>query len=366
MVARKSAVKPNGKTATAVNPAVPEMAKPAPVSSAGKSPASPAMKNLGIESSEDVATRHLKIMFWGATATRKTETVLRNFPGVLVIDAEGNTDQCVQNKNIPAFLRVKTTDTRKVLEIVDALAKGQIKMQDGSPVQTLCIDSVSVLWGVQQEVASSLAEQRAIRYNKEIDQAGTTPLDWVKAKRPLKMLLNRFAKTQVPYLILIAREKDLFAELPGGELKKIGVTPNAVKDTEYDMNLGLHFSMNEGQRWGYEVTKVQGGLVDLFPLGGKGNALPLDKLFEYASILRPDAPEQDNGEDESLPDRIAQTMMDDERNHTQSKLIEYATTKGFNAQSLGAILKAAGFSGFDPTRWSEMIKAIDDAASTMR
>jgi hypothetical protein len=320
------------------------------------------MKSLGIESSEDVDTRHLKIMFWGATGSRKTETVLRNFPNVLVIDAEGNTDQCVRNKNIPPFLRVKTTDTRKVLEIVDALAKGQIKMQNGQPVKTLCIDSVSVLWGVQQEVASSLAEQRAVKYNREIDQAGTTPLDWVKAKRPLKMLLNRFAKTQVPYLILIAREKDLFHELPGGELKKIGVTFNAVKDTEYDMNLALHFLLDESRKWSYEVTKVQGGLGEIFPLGGRGATLPLEKLWEYAAALRPDKPEDDNGEDETLPDRIAANIIEEERSHTQSSLIAYAQEKGFSATALGAILKAAGFKGFDPNRWKEMTEAIDKAA----
>jgi hypothetical protein len=363
MVARKTNEKVNGAKPTAIVPAVAEMPKTAPpaaVSSAGKSPA---MKSLGIENSEDVEIRFLKIMFWGATSTRKTETVLRNFPGVLVIDAEGNTDQCVRSKYIPPFLRVKTTDTRKVLEIIDAAAKGQIKMPDGSPVRTICIDSVSVLWGVQQEVAGSLAEQRAIKYKKELDQAGTTPLDWVKAKRPLKMLLNRFAKTNIPFLILIAREKDLVADQLDGSIKKIGVTFNAVKDTDYDMNLALRFILDDNRRWSYEVTKTQGGLNDLFPIGGKGSALPLDKLFEYAASLRPDAPTVDNGEDETLPDRIAATIMEDERAHTQSSLISYAGEKGFNATALGEILKAAGFKGFDPTRWKDMIEAIDKASA---
>lgn len=372
MVTRKS----NGKTPTkadAVHPAHPPIAiladepatKPAPnngVSSAGKiSPAQiQEMKRLGIEYSEEVDERHLKLLLWGATSTRKTETVLRNFPNVLIIDAEGNTDQCVKNKAIPPFQRVKTQDSRRVLDILEAASKGLIRMPNGEKIQTICIDSVSVIWSVQQEVAATLAEKKAQRYNKPLDDASITMQDWNKAKRPLKMVLNRFAKTDIPYLVLIAREKPLYEELPGGELKKTGVTPNMVKDTEYDMNLALHFTFSE-KRWGYEVTKVQGGLNELFPLGGAGSALPLDKLFEYAQKLRPETPEA-GGDDDNLADQIATTIIQETVERTQANLIKYATEKGFSAQELGSILKGAGFKGFDPTRWEDMIQAVEKAA----
>jgi hypothetical protein len=372
MVARK----PNGTTkpkvaATPVHPPIatpaPDIAtKPAPagpVSSAGKlsSQQIQAMKSLGIEYSEEVEERHLKLLFWGATATRKTETVLRNFPNVLLIDAEGNSDQCVKNKKIPPFQRVKTSDTRKILEVLDAAAKGLIRMPNGEKILTVCIDSISVVWSVQQEVAASLAEKKAQKYNKPLDDASITMQDWNKAKRPLKSVLNRFSKTDIPFLVLIAREKPLYEELPGGELKKIGVTANMVRDTEYDMNLALHFIMTE-KRFGYEVTKVQGALGELFPLGATGSDLPLDKLFEYARKLRPEAKEAD-GDGENLADEIATTIIQETVEHTQANLIKYATEKGFSAQELGAILKGAGFKGFDPANWDGMIKAIDSAVS---
>lgn len=320
------------------------------------------MKSLGIEFSEEAEERHLKVMFWGATSTRKTEGVLRNFPNVLLIDAEGNSDQCVKNRNIPPFQRVKTQDSRKVLEVLEAAAEGLIRMPNGQPIQTVCIDSISVIWSVQQEVAAALAEQRASRYNKAASEATVTMQDWGKAKRPLKMVLNRFSKTTIPYLILIAREKDLYQELPNGDLKKVGVTYNAVKDTEYDMNLVLHFLMDENRKWAYEVSKVQGGLNDIFPIGGRGNALPMDKLFEYAARLKPEAQEA-TGDDEDLADKIASSMMA-QVDHTQSNLIKYATEKGFSAQELGNILKDAGFSSFDATHWDAMVKAIYRAAET--
>lgn len=56
-----------------------------------------------VELSSEIKNRNLKIMFWGKTATRKTETILRNFPGVLLIDTEGNSDQCVEFRRYRHF-----------------------------------------------------------------------------------------------------------------------------------------------------------------------------------------------------------------------------------------------------------------------
>ena len=94
---------------------------------------------------------------------------------------------------------------------------------------------------MSQEVAATLAQ----KYNKPLEDASVTMQDWNKAKCPLKMVLNRFAKTNIPFLILIAREKPLYEELPGGDLKKVGLTPNMVRNSEDDLNLALRFSFNE-------------------------------------------------------------------------------------------------------------------------
>ena len=52
-------------------------------------------------SSSQLNNRRLKLLFWGGWATRKTETVLRHFPNVLIIDTEGNVDQVIGNPGYP-------------------------------------------------------------------------------------------------------------------------------------------------------------------------------------------------------------------------------------------------------------------------
>lgn len=336
-----------------------------PVSSAGNLTLAQVaeMKKLGIEYSEEVEERHLKLMFWGDSGTRKIETVLRNFPNVLLIDTEGNSDMCVRNPKIPPFQRVKTQDSRKVLQVLEAAGKGLIRMPNGSPIETVCIDSVSVLWGVQQEVAAALAEQRALKYNKAIEDANTTQNDWGRAKRPMKAILNRFSKGTIKILVLIAREKDLVKEGPDGQLVKLGLTYDAVKNTHYDMNLTLHFQWDgpDKKRWSYQVTKVQGPtLGETFPDGSTGTAIPFDQLWAFTDKLKP--VEEEGGEGDNLAEEIATTMTKAAVEHTQANLIKYATEKGFTAAELGAILKEAGFSGFDPAKWDAMITTIDNAA----
>lgn len=316
------------------------------------------MNDLGIELSSNVQNRHVKLLFWGATGTRKTESVLRNFPQVLTIDAEGNTDQCVDMVDvIPPFLRVKTKDTRKVMEVLDQVATGKIRFPDGSPVETVCIDSVSVLWSVQQEVAAVNAEKRAKRYNKNLDEATMTQLDWVIGKRPLKRIYARLSSSPIKYLVMIAREKDLYKEKEGSnELIKIGVQPDCMKGLDYDMNLVMHFLFDEGGKWKAEVTKVQGGLGRIFPHKSIHNEFPYAKLAEYAKkIVASETAEEDETE-------VAEKVVEHEEQLTQPKtqaeLIKYARSYGLEPRNLGSILQGAGFKEFDPNKWEDMKAAI--------
>jgi hypothetical protein len=50
------------------------------------------------------------MLLWGDAGTRKTETILRYFPDVLLIDCEGNSDHCIGMPEIPPFIRVVTKD----------------------------------------------------------------------------------------------------------------------------------------------------------------------------------------------------------------------------------------------------------------
>jgi len=308
----------------------------------------------GLELSTNVTKKNVKLLFWGKTGSRKTETVLRNFPHVLIIDAEGNSDQCVDVPEIKPFLRVKTKDTRQVMEIIDKVANGEVKFPDGSPVETVCIDSVSILWSVQQEVAAKSAEKRAEKYNKPKDEATLTQLDWVMAKRPMKRLSNRFNGTNIKFLVLIGREKDLYDE-NGNDLKKIGVTADVMKGTEYDMSACLHFYFDGNGKWTYEVTGVKGSLGQkIFPMHSKGNVFPMSELLDYSRNLKPDA------KNEATEDEIAESIVSEEnQERTWSAMLAYAKKFDITQEMLGNILRGAGFQAFKVSDWDEMKDAID-------
>jgi hypothetical protein len=270
-----------------------------------------------------------------------------------LIDVEGNSDQCADNPEIPEYLVVKTKDPRKVLEWIDKVAAGKVKFEDGSPVETLAIDGYTVLWNVQKEFAAVNAEKRASRYNKAIEEAGATQLDWGLAKRPLGQIANRMNNLAVKYLVLTAREAPLYKE--GAESVKIGERPDVVKGTEYEMNLILRF-FNEGGTWGYETTKVQGTLSNIFPTGKRGKDIPFARLFEYASSIKPVALKEKSETD------LAGEQADD-ANHTKEELIAYGKEKGLDVSGIGKALKGAGFVEVDLSRWKEMIEAIDAVLS---
>jgi hypothetical protein len=319
------------------------------------------INKFGIEMSTDVAPGGAKILFWGDTSTRKTEAVLRNFPHVLLIDAEGNSDPCLRMKEIPPFMRIKTKDPRKVMELLRSCEKGEIKFPDGSSVETFCIDSWSVLWGVQSEFAAALAEARSARKNYNVAEANATPSDWGKAKRPMKSLLNAANGSKIRYMVFIARQKEEVIELPNGDTKKTGeVMADVMKNTMYDMNLALHFKYVSGS-WCFSTTKVQGDLSTIFPLGKQQPALPYDKLFKFFS-------ENELGQGATQDDAdIAREQVEEdmavEFQPSQAGLISYAKSKGLAATDVGAALKASGIHAFDVKIWDDMVMAVDKEIS---
>jgi hypothetical protein len=316
--------------------------------------------------STEVVERHLKVLFWGPTGGGKTEMILRNFPGVALFDTEGNSDMCLDHPAIKPFLQVKTKDIRKIQAGIQA-ARKPIKMPSGVMLQTIGVDSGSILWAEQTDVAAYLAEQRAQRKNQDMDSANITQNDWTKAKRPLKRLMLEFSLTVIPFLIMTAREKDLYEEQPNGDLKKVGVIPDLVKNSVYDFNLAVRLFVEGGKR-SYEITKVQGSLGELFPVGSRGTNFPIEKLLQYAERLQPGPEDNLDGDADGETDLAAKIAAEEAQSameRTQSNLIKLATERGYNATELGAILKGKGFSGFDPSRWNDMVKAVIDAPTTL-
>ena len=272
------------------------------------------------------------------------------FPHVLIVDAEGNTDQCVNMPEIPQFLRVKTKNAREVMDVLDQVGAGKIKFPDGHLVETICIDSWSVLWGVGQEVAAKSAEKRAASKGYKVEDATPTQIDWVLAKRPLKRIMTRMSGLNARYLILICREKDPYNEDNNNKAEPV---PDMVKGTDFEMNLVLHFGF-EGMKWFYQTTKVQGALKELFPYMGKGYDFPMKELAKYALALKPDDKVDRDEED------VAKDMLSTETHgKTYDGLLAYAAALGYSKSRCGEIMRAAGFTTFKSNDWERMVEELD-------
>lgn len=302
-----------------------------------------------IKLSSEIKTRHVKMMFWGPTGSRKTESILRNFPKVLLIDTEGNSDQCVGMAEIPEFLQIVTKDARDVKKIIDDAASGNIKFPDGSPVETLAIDSVSVLWGVQQEAAYTSAEQRAVKKGWKSDNPVVVQLDWVLAKRPIKMISNRMNASPIKFLILTARAKDLYENV-GDDLKKVGYTPDIMKGMDYDVNLSVQMGYDDKGKWVGQVTKVQGALGKIMPVGKIFSEFPAQDILDFASTIDPKALAE-KADHEIAADIVKEL---NKKKRTEGELVAFGAKHGLSPQEIGSALKEAGYSGFDPEKWDEM------------
>lgn len=311
----------------------------------------------GIEDSEKVGIRHLKFAFWGASGSRKTETVLRYFPNVLLIDTEGNSDQCLKDPEIPRFIRVKTKDPRKALEIMEAAARGQITMPNGEPVKTISIDSGSLLWAIQQDAFVNVAENRSRKYNKSAEEANMTMSDWTKAKRPLRSIMTAFNGSPIPFLVMILREKDLWRDKGGGEMEKAGVTYDFIKNIEYEFSAFLHFKKEGG--WSMEVDSVKGMLRNILPLGKNLKTFPIQEILEYAQSLQTSgSPEEED--DHQLAESIAKGEEAGQYPRTSQGLLKYAREiKNMSPSEVGQVLKAGGITGFDSVKWNQMIALIN-------
>jgi hypothetical protein len=175
-------------------------------------------------------------------------------------------------------------------------------------------------------------------------------------KRPLKDLYLELAGSSIEFFILVAREKEEYQndeDKAAKEPKKM--IPDVVKDTPYEMTLGLYFGWDDAGKWYAEVTKTQGGLGTIFPKGKRLTKLPMDELFAYAKkIDKTTAAPVEKSEDD-----IATEFANDTFAHTSAGLIAYGKEKGCTAKDVGAALKAVKTTAFEADKWSDMVKAID-------
>jgi len=329
-----------------------------------------------ILSSRQVQPRHLKLLFWGDTGTRKTESILRHFPNVLLIDTEGNAEQCVGMPEIPEFLLARTKDINEIIKIIDEVSAGRHRFPDGRPILTVAIDSISVLWSIRKDTRALVAEQRTQRWGKTAEEATMTQLDWSMAKRPLLRLNTRLANCPIKYMIYTARLQDKYAEDPRQKdrIFKVGEAPDAIKGLEYDMNLVFRMRNAAEGPWECQVTKVQGALGRELPSGKVLRAFPSETILSYTGHL--------SGESGALQDETRLAEADAARElpaeaptaaartgprvsnelddfYAQARELGYAAPDGSpDRQRIREVLKTNGYQSFNPAEAPRMLSLL--------
>lgn len=290
--------------------------------------------------------------------------MLRNFPHVLLIDTEGNSDQCVDMAEIPLFLRKKTKDAREIVKIIDQVAEGKIKFPDGSPVETVSIDSATVLWSVGQEAVAASAEARAIKYHKPLDNVTPAASDWNIGKRPIKRIYNRLSNSPIKYLFLICREKTAYdpSDENKSTNKKPEYTPDTMKGLDYDMSISFHLSFDDLGKWQCKVSQVRGKLNEQYPIGKVMREFPAKDLITYAEKYAT-AKAGNDEDDEELGRKMAQAEVAGKEPHDKQALMAFARTVGINSpEAVGDILKANELVPYDEANWDKMTAAVVAAA----
>ena len=195
------------------------------------------MKN-PFQQAEPVAKK-LKILLYGGSGTGKTRAGL-TFPRVAVIDAEGGTDLYAGRKDIAPFavLRAKT-----IKEVREALAF--IKGDNGKTFDTLMIDPITVLYDVTKEAAALRSKTGDLGYR-----------EWGGINQQMKWLYTELTNLPV-HVIATAREAVMY-ETVNGELRKIGVKPEADKTLAYQFDFVVRMIANHSGI----IEKSRGVLFD--------------------------------------------------------------------------------------------------------
>jgi hypothetical protein len=311
-----------------------------------------------IVSSTEVPSKNCAILLWGPAASRKTEAALRHFPHPLVLDVEGKAHHAIGVEGVNEFLMVQTKDVYEILTVLDDLAEGKIKFPDGSPVETVSIDSASVLWSVRQEAGALMAEKRAKKYagrNSSVDPDTVmmTMMDWNKVKRPLKRLMTKLNNSPIKYFIITAREKPLYEEIKQGgktELQRIGETPDLQRGVEYEVDVSFRFL--PGDPWKCRVTRTRGLLESIMPFGTEFEEFPHQTLIDYAT-----------GEGIQQQDElaVAEAQVEQDRTKTREDLIDFGKDAGLTAEEIAEALKKKKLR-FNAAKWDKMVEAVTDFA----
>jgi hypothetical protein len=158
--------------------------------------------------------KKLKVLLYGASGSGKTLAAL-TFPRAAVIDTEGGTDLYAGRAGVPAFNVMRANSLAQVEE-----AMRFIQADNSKTIETLIVDSVSVLYDVQKEAADKANQNNGLGYR-----------EWGKVNNRMVYLYNALANLNV-HVVVTAREAIEY-ETVGKELRRVGFKPDADKRLVY-------------------------------------------------------------------------------------------------------------------------------------
>lgn len=204
-----------------------------------------------------------RILVFGEAGTRKTRFAM-TFPKNAYINADqGGDDYYEEFSDNLAVVSDSITFT-EVLEDIDEI---EANLDD---IDTITLDSWTKIYENQQHVALRVVEQRAIKNNRLKEGEGLSQKEWGVIKLNAEKLASKLLgfKKDGKTVIVIAEGKDeteAYVDNQGNTVrKKVGITPNAQKDFDFDFDIVLEMVRDPKtkQTVGARVLKDRLGVVE--------------------------------------------------------------------------------------------------------
>jgi hypothetical protein len=179
-----------------------------------------------------------RILVFGEAGTRKTRFAM-SFPKNAYINADQGGDDYYEEFGDNLAMVSDSITFTEVLDDIDEIERNI------DEVDTITLDSWTKIYENQQHVALRVVEQRAIKNNRLKEGEGLSQKEWGVIKLNAEKLASKLLgfKKDGKTVIVIAEGKDeteASVDAQGNTVrKKVGITPNAQKDFDFDFDIVL-------------------------------------------------------------------------------------------------------------------------------
>lgn len=204
-----------------------------------------------------------KILIYGEAGTRKTRSAL-SFPRNAYINSDQGGDDYYEE-----FLDNITlvSDSTTFAEVMDDMSDIEANLDD---IDTITLDSITKIYENQQHTALRVAEQRAIKNGRLKEGEGLSQKEWGVIKLNFEKMVSKLFefKKDGKTIIVIAEgkdEKEATTDSNGNTVfKKVGITPNAQKDFDFDFDIVLEMVRDQKTKKtiGAKVVKDRLGVIE--------------------------------------------------------------------------------------------------------